>query len=149
MTMDRPETFARRMGSLHRSVIREILKGTTDPEIISFAGGLPNPRFFPADALAQATQKVLADGGATALQYGTTEGHLPLREHVAERYSTRFGLDVSPDEILITSGSQQALDLIGKVLLNSGDAVVVERPGYLGALAVPGAPGTVHYWRFG
>jgi 2-aminoadipate transaminase len=134
MSTDMPEAFARRMGSLHRSFIREILKLTADPEVISFAGGLPNPRVFPTEAIARAAAKVLAGDGTAALQYGATEGHLPLREYIAERYFRRFQLAVSPDEILITTGSQQALDLIGKVLLDPGDALAVESPGFLGAL---------------
>ncbi len=126
--------FANRMANAHKSFIREILKVTADPKVISFAGGLPNPRFFPVKDLADATAKVLAEDGENVLQYSTTEGYLPLREYVAERYSMKRGLEVEPDEILITNGSQQGLDLIGKVFLNAGDRVVIERPGYLGAI---------------
>ncbi|HEY3416301.1 MAG TPA: PLP-dependent aminotransferase family protein, partial [Armatimonadota bacterium] len=126
--------FASRMATTPKSFIREILKVTENPEIISFAGGLPNPLTFPLAALADAAQHVLAEDGASALQYRTTEGHLPLRAHIAERYRQRDGLSVTPEQILITSGSQQAQDLVGKVFLNAGDRVVLERPSYLGAI---------------
>jgi 2-aminoadipate transaminase len=126
--------FADRMGNAHKSFIREILKVTADPKVISFAGGLPNPKLFPVEEVAGAAAKVLAEDGRGALQYSTTEGYLPLRQYIAERYFRKKGLKVEPDEILITNGSQQGLDLIGKVLLNKGDRIVVERPGYLGAL---------------
>ena len=125
--------FADRMSSVHKSFIREILKVTEDPSIISFAGGLPNPRFFPVSEVAEAAQKVLGECGYAALQYATTEGHPPLREYIAKRYAEK-GLKVSPEEILITTGSQQGLDLAGKVFLNKGDRVIVERPTYLAAI---------------
>ncbi len=125
--------FADRMTSVHRSFVREILKVTEDPEIISFAGGLPNPKCFPVREVAKAAQKVLDDCGEAVLQYSTTEGYLPLREYIAKRYA-RKGVKIRPEEILITNGSQQGLDLIGKVFLNKGDAVVVERPTYLAAI---------------
>ena len=126
--------FANRMANAHKSFIREILKVTADPKVISFAGGLPNPKSFPVREIADSCAKVLAEDGDTALQYSTTEGYLPLREYVAERYFSKKGLEVEPDEILITNGSQQGLDLIGKVFLNAGDRIVIERPGYLGAI---------------
>ena len=126
--------FANRMANAHKSFIREILKVTADPEVISFAGGLPNPQYFPVKDLAEAAARVLAEDGENALQYSTTEGYLPLRQYIAEWYSTKKGLEVTPDEILITNGSQQGLDLIGKVFLNAGDRVIIERPGYLGAI---------------
>lgn len=126
--------FACRMDHVHRSFIREILKVTEDPKIISFAGGLPNPRYFPVEQVADATAKVLAENGAGALQYSTTEGFLPLRQYIAERYRKRFGMQVDPAEILITNGSQQALDLLGKIFIDEGDPVLLERPAYLGAI---------------
>ena len=126
--------FADRMATTHKSFIREILKVTQDCKVISFAGGLPNPRLFPVEELADAYQKVLRQDGENVLQYSTTEGYLPLREYIAERYFVKRGLQVSPDEILITTGSQQGLDLIGKVFLNKWDRIVIERPGYLGAI---------------
>ena len=126
--------FADRMATTHKSFIREILKVTQDNNVISFAGGLPNPRLFPVSELADACRKVLQEDGENVLQYSTTEGHLPLREYIAERYFVKKGFQVSPDEILITNGSQQGLDLIGKVFLNKGDRIIIERPGYLGAI---------------
>lgn len=126
--------FADRMNHVQKSFIREILKVTENPEVISFAGGLPNPDSFPIKEIQQASEKVLSDYGSSVLQYSSTEGYLPLREYIAERYYKRFGLNVEADEILITNGSQQALDLIGKILLNKGDQVMLERPGYLGAI---------------
>jgi 2-aminoadipate transaminase len=126
--------FANRMGTTHKSFIREILKVTEDPKIISFAGGLPNPKFFPVKEIANASLKVLEENGENVLQYSTTEGYFPLREYIAERYRKKKGLKVDPDEILITNGSQQGLDLIGKIFLDTGDQIVIERPGYLGAI---------------
>ncbi len=125
--------FADRMSAVHKSFLREILKVTENPEIISFAGGLPSPRLFPVQELSEAARKVLDEFGPSALQYSITEGHLPLREYVSRRYAKR-GVKVSPEEILITNGSQQGLDLAGKVFLNKGDEVLVERPTYLAAL---------------
>lgn len=125
--------IADRMESVHRSYIREILKVTARPEIISFAGGLPHPDSFPADKVAAAAACVFAEDGPAALQYSTTEGYEPLRQWIADRYA-RQGLTVRADEILITTGSQQALDMAGRALLNRGDSVAIERPGYLGAI---------------
>jgi len=122
------------MATTHKSFIREILKVTQNDKVISFAGGLPNPKLFPVKEFANACLKVLQDDGENVLQYSTTEGYLPLREYIAERYFIKRGLQVSPDEILITNGSQQGLDLIGKVFLNKGDRIIIERPGYLGAI---------------
>ena len=126
--------FASRMGKTPRSFIREILKVTEDPKIISFGGGLPNPALFPVEEIREAAGSVLSEDGTTALQYSTTEGYLPLREFIAERYRKRAGLKVSPHNILITNGSQQCLDLIGKVFIDRDDPVAIERPGYLGAI---------------
>lgn len=126
--------FARRTESVHRSFIREILAVTEDPNIISFAGGLPNPRFFPVEEFQQSAHNVLVSSGREALQYSTTEGYRPLREFVSDRYKKNKGIDVDPDEILITNGSQQGIDLIAKILLNPGDGVVLENPSYLAAI---------------
>jgi 2-aminoadipate transaminase len=122
------------MKSVPASFIREILKLTQSPEVISFAGGLPNPHFFPVKEISDATVKVLSADGKNVLQYSTTEGHLPLREFICKRYKEKKGLEVTPDEILITSGSQQAIALLCKTFLNKGEPVVMERPGYLGAI---------------
>ena len=128
---------ARRMGS---SVIRELLKLTDQPDIISFAGGLPAPDVFPIEQFRQACNFVLDTMGAQSLQYSTTEGYLPLREMIA-RHTARYGIEVTADNILITSGSQQALDFIGRLFINHGDHIVVESPTYLGALQAWGAYG--------
>ena len=125
--------YAQRTQRMGSSVIRELLKYTEQPDVISFAGGLPAPDVFPVDEFADACQRVLRDLGAQALQYGTTEGYIPLREMIA-RHSARYGIDITPDNILITSGSQQALDLLGKIFINRGDRILVEAPTYLGAL---------------
>lgn len=126
--------FAKRMDNVHKSFIREILKITENPEVISFAGGLPHPDFFPVQAIADATEHLLREEGSTVLQYSTTEGYLPLREYIAARYKKRFNITIPPDEILITNGSQQALDLLGKIFIDTGDHVLLERPSYLGAI---------------
>ena len=126
--------FSGRMGNIKKSFIREILKAIDKPGMISFAGGLPNPISFPVEAIKQATAKVLDADGENVLQYSTTEGYLPLREIIAQRYKRRFDIDVAPDEILITNGSQQALDLMGKVFLDKSDGIVTERPAYLGMI---------------
>lgn len=125
--------FAERMKNVHKSFIREILKVTEDKSIISFAGGLPNPKSFPVAEIGEAVSEVLSQNGDEILQYSTTEGYLPLREYIAERYS-KNGLEVSADEILITNGSQQGIDLVSKVFLNKGDKVLVENPTYLAAI---------------
>ncbi|MEG2005539.1 MAG: PLP-dependent aminotransferase family protein, partial [Bilophila sp.] len=112
-----------------------ILVAATKPGIISFAGGLPNPASFPVDELAKAAQEVLHEDGVIALQYSTSAGFLPLRRYIAERYA-KSGIILDPDDIIITNGSQQALDLVSGALLDDGDVVVVERPCYLAALQV-------------
>ncbi|MDQ7833228.1 MAG: PLP-dependent aminotransferase family protein [Desulfovibrionaceae bacterium] len=129
-----PWTFAARTNDVRRSFIREILKVTADPSIISFAGGLPHPGLFPTQALARAAEAVVGRSGAASLQYSTTEGDPNLRAFIAARYRKRFGLDVDPDWIIVTTGSQQALDLLAKAFLDPGDRVLVERPGYIGAI---------------
>jgi 2-aminoadipate transaminase len=125
--------FADRMSCVHKSFVREILLVTEDPDVISFAGGLPNPRCFPVRELAAAAEKVLSECGEAALQYATSEGYLPLRQMIAQRYA-RQGVKVISSEILIPNGSQQGLDLLGKVFLNKGDGIIVERPTYLAAI---------------
>lgn len=127
------EKFAGRMRQLRPSTIREILKVTAQPEVISFAGGLPAPELFPVSAVRAAADAVLTESGAAALQYGESEGYLPLREWIAAEMATR-GVKVAHTEVLITSGSQQVLDLAGKLLLNAGDVVLTENPTYLAAI---------------
>lgn len=125
--------YAQRTQRMGSSMIRELLKLTQKPEIISFAGGLPAPEMFPVEAFEAASSRVLRQFGSQALQYSTTEGYLPLRELIVEKMG-RYGIDASVDNVLITSGSQQALDLIGKLLINPGDLILTEQPTYLGAL---------------
>jgi 2-aminoadipate transaminase len=125
--------FASRMSGMAVSAVREILKVTERPEIISFAGGMPAPELFPVAAIAQAHAEVFAEEGPHAMQYSTTEGWRPLREWVARRMRKR-GVDAAADRILITSGSQQGIDLVGKIFLDPGDEVIVENPCYLAAL---------------
>jgi 2-aminoadipate transaminase len=125
--------YAQRTQRMGSSAIRELLKLTEKPDIISFGGGLPAPDVFPVDQVEAACQKVLRAYGAQALQYSTTEGYLPLREMIA-RHATRYGIKITADNVMITSGSQQALDLLGKILINPGDRILVEAPTYLGAL---------------
>ncbi len=125
--------YAQRTQRMKSSAIRELLKLSTSPGVISFAGGMPAPEVFPVQKFMEACNTVLSMHGAQALQYGITEGYLPLREMIA-RHAARFGIKVSPDNIMITSGSQQALDLLGKIFINRGDHILVEAPTYLGAL---------------
>ena len=125
--------FAQRMQRIRASMIRELLKLTEKPEVISFAGGLPAPEVFPVEEIRAATDRVLTEHGTTALQYTTTEGYRPLRELLV-RHMARYGVIVGPENVLVTSGSQQALDLVGKLLINPGDRVLTEEPTYLGAL---------------
>ena len=125
--------YAQRTQRMSGSAIRELLKLTENPEIISFGGGMPAPDVFPVEDFKAACERVLTEMGAQALQYGATEGYTPLREMIA-RHTARYGPEISTDNILITSGSQQALDLIGKVFINPGDRILVENPTYLGAL---------------
>ena len=125
--------YAHRMQKMGSSVIRELLKYTEQPGIISFAGGLPAPDVFPLKEFQAACNYVLETQGAQALQYSTTEGYKPLREMIA-RHTSRYMVEVTPDNILITSGSQQALDFAGRLFINRGDYIVVEAPTYLGAL---------------
>jgi len=126
--------FAQRMSRTKKSFIREILKVTQNPNVISFAGGLPNPNYFPIEPLRAAADHVFAEQGKLALQYAPTLGHEPLRAFIAQRYAERTGMAVDPDEILITNGSQQGLDLVAKILLDPGDHVLVESPSYLGGI---------------
>jgi 2-aminoadipate transaminase len=125
--------LARRMSNVQASAIREILKVAERPDVLSFAGGLPAPEAFPIAAMARAHAEVLAKDGAAALQYGPTEGYAPLRAWIAERMTSR-GLPATAEQVLITTGSQQGIDLVGKTLLDPGALVAVEAPSYLAAL---------------
>lgn len=125
--------YAQRTQRMTSSTIRELLKLAEDPQIISFGGGMPAPEVFPTEKIAEACDFVLKNNSAIALQYGSSEGYRPLREMIV-RHSDRMGIHISPDNVMITSGSQQALDLLGKIFINHGDKILVESPTYLGAL---------------
>lgn len=127
------DRYALRTNSMTGSAIRELLKITQMPDVISFAGGMPAPEIFPVEEFKEACIRVLEQHGPEALQYGTTDGYLPLREMIS-RHSNQYGIKVTADNIMITSGSQQALDLLGKIFINPGDRILVESPTYLGAL---------------
>jgi 2-aminoadipate transaminase len=132
-TTDWESKLADRTKRMQRSVIRELLKFTQMPDIISFAGGLPASELFPVREFRESSAFVLAECPERALQYGTTEGFLPLRRYLAEKVQ-KYGIPAVPENILLTNGSQQALDLVGKVFISPGDTVVTEAPTYLGAL---------------
>ena len=125
--------FSDRMAHVRASEIRELLKLLDQPDILSFAGGIPDPALFPTARIAELYAEVLADAGPQALQYSVSEGYAPLRRWIAARMSAD-GVACDEDNIVITAGSQQALDLIGKLFLGRGDTVLVERPTYMGAL---------------
>ncbi len=128
------EMFSDRIKDVPKSFIREILKVSINPSIISFAGGLPNRELFPEKEIKDATAKVFESCGKSLLQYSNSEGLIELRQWIADRYKKRKNIDVSPENILITNGGQQGLDLLGKTLVNAGDGVIMEEPGYLGAI---------------
>jgi 2-aminoadipate transaminase len=125
--------YAQRNQRMGRSIIRELLKLMQDPDIISFAGGMPAPEVLPIERTQEAACRVLSEHGVQALQYGPTEGFPPLRQFISDRMN-RYGITAKSSNVFITTGSQQALDLIGKLLINPGDQVLVEEPTYLGAL---------------
>ncbi|WMI71273.1 PLP-dependent aminotransferase family protein [Aminobacterium sp. MB27-C1] len=127
--------FAERMKNFQASDIAAILKVTADPEIISFAGGLPAPELFPIEELKEVVAQVLEKDGTKALQYSTTEGYAPLREKIASRMNRKYQTRLESGNIMITTGSQQSLDLLGKMLIDDGDVVLCESPTYLGALS--------------
>ena len=126
--------LSERIKNTPSSFIREILKVTQKPEIISFAGGLPNPISFPQEELKVSMDRITEQYGAKIYQYSTTCGLDSLRQYIVDRYKKLWGMDITVDNVIITTGSQQALDLIGKVFVNEGDTVMVEKPSYLGLL---------------
>lgn len=126
--------FANRMEGMKGSAIRELLKLTEMPDIISFAGGLPAPELFPVKEMEQVSMRVLEEDGRSALQYNATDGYLPLREKIAKR-SKKLGFEADAKDILITAGSQQGLDFSAKIFINEGDVIICESPSYLGALS--------------
>lgn len=127
--------FAKRMDSLKVSAIREILKITANPEIISFAGGLPAPELFPIEEMKHVAAAVLDEAGSEALQYSTTEGFMPLRKQIADRMNSKLKIPVTYENIQIISGSQQGLDLSGKLFIDEGDVILCESPTYLAAIS--------------
>jgi 2-aminoadipate transaminase len=127
------ERFSQRAQGMHSSIIRDLLKVTEKPEIISFAGGLPAPDLFPREEIREAAFRVIDQHADVALQYGPTEGYRPFRELLV-RHMARYGIQARPENVLVTAGSQSGLDLIGKLFLNPGDHVAVESPTYMGAL---------------
>lgn len=126
--------FARRLAQAPPSFLEELFRVSSDPAIISFAGGLPSSALIDCEGIAKATREVMDEEACVALQYTTTDGYLPLREFIAERYRRRLGLSATADEIQIVNGSQQCLDLFAKIFLDAGDHVGMEKPGYLGAI---------------
>jgi 2-aminoadipate transaminase len=131
---DSTSSFADRINTIPESFIREILKVSTRPDMISFAGGLPNPDFFPVAKMAEAAEKVFRNEGKTALQYAPTEGYLPLRDWIAQRQTKKGGVPVYAEDVLMLNGSQQGLDLCGKLLINRNTNILLEEPSYLGAI---------------
>lgn len=126
--------FSDRISSLQPSAIREILKVTQDPSVISFAAGNPSPESFPVDDMARIAADIFKNNSANALQYGVTEGYGPLRELTAARIKNKYGIGKSHDDLIITSGGQQAIELATKVLLNEGDTILCEAPSFIGSL---------------
>lgn len=126
--------YSERILKTPSSFIRNILKVTDAEDVISFAGGLPNPISFPIDALRASVDHAITENGSRLFQYSSTQGYAPLREYIATKYQRVHGLDVQAEDVFITTGSQQALELIGKVLINKGDGIIIEEPGYLGAI---------------
>lgn len=127
------ERIAAGAAGIRSSAIRDLLKLTAQPQMISFAGGLPAPELFPAEEISAASERALAEATVATLQYGPTEGYEPLRELIAA-WVGRLGLHVGADQVLISAGSQQGLDLLGRLLIDPGAPVIVEEPTYLGAL---------------
>ena len=126
--------ISEKLAALKPSAIREIFKSLSDPSIISFAAGNPSPVSFPAEALSEISADIFANDSTKALQYGITEGYPPLRQAVAARIKARFDIGTEDDETIITSGGQQGIELLCKVLCNEGDAVICENPSFIGAL---------------
>ena len=124
------QKFSERILKTPASFIREILKVTENDEIISFAGGLPNPISFPKEQLRESMERIITEHGDKVFQYSSTEGYLLLRQWIADQYQETYRNDIEPEDILITTGSQQALDLMGKVLINPGDVLGIEEPRY-------------------
>ena len=128
--------LSERIKSTPPSFVRSILKTAADPEIISFAGGLPNPVSFPQDDLLKSMERITKTYGSAVFQYSLTPGLFELRDYIARRYNKKFGLNLTYEDVLISTGSQQALDLAGKTILDKNDGIILEKPSYLGAIQV-------------
>ena len=128
--------LSERIKSTPPSFVRSILKTAADPEIISFAGGLPNPVSFPQDDLLKSMERITKTYGSAVFQYSLTPGIFELRDYIARRYNKKFGLNLTYEDVLISTGSQQALDLAGKTILDKNDGIILEKPSYLGASQV-------------
>ena len=133
-TVSRTARFAARTARMRASTIREMLKVTQQPDVISFGGGLPAPELFPTEEIADCTREVMREVGPPALQYSVTDGIPQLRTWVAQRLTQHIGASFDPDDVIIVNGSQQGLDLIAKILIDPGDHIVLENPSYLGAI---------------
>ena len=131
MDMNFEHLWSSNVGKMKKSIIRELLKLTQKPEVISFAGGLPDPALFPFNDVQVCINSVIEKDGAKALQYGTTEGDNKLRAQLVKRYNSTEGLNISENNVLITTSSQQGLDFCGRVFINPGDVVFCELPSYL------------------
>jgi 2-aminoadipate transaminase len=116
------------------SFVREILAVCDQPDFISFAGGLPNPTYFPVNQMKTAFEELMSTEGNSTLQYAESQGYYPLRQWICNWYNKRYSMDIAPENILITNGSQQALDMTGKLFINPGEPLMMEKPSYLGAI---------------
>lgn len=134
MLRDFDNLISEKMKGVKASAIREIFKVAGKPDVISFAGGLPAPESFPVDAIKKICDDILSADPITALQYGISEGYMPLREAIWDRLTNKFGIKREDDELIVVSGSQQGMDLTAKVLLNEGDGVICEEPSFIGSL---------------
>jgi len=120
--------------NIPKSFVREILSVCDKPEFISFAGGLPNPTYFPVEQMKEAFEKIMATDGKATLQYAESQGYYPLRQWICDWYNAKYNMQITPENILITNGSQQALDTTGKLFINPGDPLMMEKPSYLGTI---------------
>lgn len=134
MKQTHEQKFSENFKQIPKSFIREILNIAGCENMISFAGGLPNPKYFPVKALSDSASEVFARHGAEVLQYSGSQGYLPLRKWISSRYSQKFGITINPNNIVITSGSQQTIDVVAKMFVNRGDGLIIEKPSYLGGI---------------
>ncbi len=128
------QKFSENFKNIPPSFIRQILSMAGNAKLISFAGGLPNPRFFPSEWIGESARAVMKEKGMEIMQYAGSMGYLPLREWISERYNKKYSLDISPENVVITNGSQQTIDVMAKMWLNAHDVMVIEKPTYLGAI---------------